>query len=105
MNKTHDRVGAIAHIVSIAACIVLFVGPLPVFLTQGPDSINLDPPTRPLLGAGVAKYREAGAAERASDQTFAYLDALRTVIQQLVEGDVPADMAMSRHTSSASRPP
>lgn len=77
MSKTQDRVGAIAHIVSIGLFVLYQC-------TGGPDSINLDRLTRPLLGAGVAKYREAGAAERASDQTFAYLDALRTVIQQLV---------------------
>ena len=50
---------------------------------------------RPLLRVDVAKYREAGAAEKAIDQNFAYLDALPTVIQQFGEGDVPTDMAMS----------
>ncbi len=67
--------------------------------TGGPDSIELDILTHPLLRMGAAKYREAGAAERAADPAFAYLDALRTVIQQFADGDVPEDMAMATETN------
>ena len=72
---------------------------------RGPNSIELDLLTRPLLRtrallrADVAKNSEAGSAERASDQTFAYLDALRTVIQKLVEGNVRS-LAMSMFSAT-----
>jgi hypothetical protein len=50
-----------------------------VLLGAGPDRIVLDLLTRSLRRANAAKYREAGVAERASNPTFAYLDALQVV--------------------------
>jgi hypothetical protein len=66
----------------------------------GPDSIELDLLTHPLLRVDAAKYREAGAAERVAGRTFASLDALRTVVQQFADGDVPADMAMAMFSAA-----
>ena len=66
----------------------------------GPDSVDLDLLTHPLLKADAEKYRKAGPAEKASDPTFAYLDALRTVIERFVEGDIPADVATAMFSAT-----
>jgi hypothetical protein len=61
----------------------------------GLDSLHLDLLTQPLRRADAIKYREAGAAERASNPTYAYLEALQGVIQQFADGDVPAAISMA----------
>ena len=62
--------------------------------TGGPDSVVLDMLTKPLAGVDIDVYRKAGTDELASNPTYAYLGALRTVIQQFADGGVPADLAV-----------
>ena len=47
-----------------------------------------------------ASTQRRGDSGEASGQTLAYLDALRTVLEQFAEGDIPADMAMSMFSTT-----
>jgi hypothetical protein len=60
----------------------------------GPDSIVLDLLTRSLLKVRCRQVQRSGANREGNRPDLCLLDALQVVIQQFVDGEVPADVAL-----------